>query len=61
MPVCVCTDIAINSSLTPNSLAHAASSGVMQKQVTGMVPHHHSDTKQRNAMEQFWFAPYAQG
>jgi len=45
----------------PNSLIHTASSRVTQKQVTAVVPHHHSGTKQRNAMEQLWFAPYVQG
>lgn len=59
--VCVCVDTAINSSLMPNSLAHTASSRMTQKQVTAIVPHHRSDTKQRNVMEQFLFVPYVRG
>lgn len=61
LPVCVCVDTAINSSLMPNSLTHTASSRMTQKQVTAIVPHHRSDTKQKNVMEQFLFVPYVQG
>lgn len=57
LPVCVCVDIAINSSLMPNSLTHTASSRMTQKQVTAIFPHHRSDTKQRNVMEQFFLFP----